>query len=445
MKKIKLPVIALLICIASVFALTACNFNLENADYTEDLEASDQEGSVELINAFFEGTLKDPDFVVTRKNKDGEVQYTETVKGTDSYMLTADGSQVYAYKKGDIFYVASISQVEDGEGNTTEQRYYWCSDSTKPGYYEDSENSTMEDVYNGSYCSFMSKYDGVNIVSMLPEDMGTYNCKSHSEKKDGITSGSLEFNFTAEEGTITITAASEENKVKTLQIVTSDGADATWTFVYGGASIELPDTDAWDEAAEEDAERMENNEKAIDARNEFFTDTTCAENVVVTVSVNGETSYVQSIANGMECLDFGTYKVYSYMKEKADGEYDYYYVYDGEDAKYYLINDDAYDDVVMMYYNNGICLYDEVGEQGAALACTTEGDTLTLTISLDGETLATLVATKTGDTVSTATYTVQGDDGSPITTTYSFAYGSANLTEPDLTGFVNSSASGEDN
>ena len=444
MKKAKLLVMVMLVCIASVFALTACNLNLENADYTENLEASDKEGSIELINAFFEETLKDPDFVVTCENKDGEVQYTETVKGTDSYTLGKDGSQIYAYKKGDVFYLASIRQEEDDEGNTHEQRYYYCSDSTKPGYYAENESGTMEEIYKGNYCSFMSQYNGVNIVELLPDDEGVYNCKSHSEKKDGVTTGSLDFSFTVDEGTITITAASEENKAKTLHIVSSDSADLTWAFVYGGASITLPDTDAWDKEQEAEEARIAGNEKALEDRYNFFAATTDAQNAVVTVDINGKTSYVQSIVGGMECLDFGTHKVYTYLKDVNEETTDTYYVYDGEDAKYYLVNDDAYDSVVMYYYHMGICLYDEAGEQGATFACTVDGDSLTFTISMDGETLATLVATKTGDTVSKATYTVQGDGGNAVTTTYTFAYGSASLTEPDLTGFVNSSASGED-
>lgn len=36
---------------------------------------------VSALDSFFEETLKEPDFVVTCKNKDGVVQFTETVKG----------------------------------------------------------------------------------------------------------------------------------------------------------------------------------------------------------------------------------------------------------------------------------------------------------------------------------------------------------------------------
>ncbi len=431
MKKHAITVIALLLSAFCVFLLTACHFEL--GDYTENYEATNKEDSVALINAFFEETLNDPDFVVTCKDKDGEVQYTETVKGADSYTLGKDGSKVYAYKLGEEFYVATIHLVEDEDGNVSEQRYYYCSDSTKPGYYKDNEYGTMEQMYKGSYCLFMGKYNGVNIVDALPEDAGTYSCTSHGEKKDGVVTGSLEFSFASGQNTVSITATSEQDKVKTLRIATSDGADLTWTFVYGNASVTHPDTDEWDRQAAAEEKRREDNRKAIEARDDFFAETTCASNVVVTVDVGGKQSYVQSILDGMECLDFGTHRVYTFMKDVDDETTDAYYVFDGEE-KYYMVNDDAFNSVVMYYYHMGICLYDAIGEEGASFSCEIEGDSLTFGIAVDGENVATLVATKSGDTVSSAALTAQGEDGA-VTTTYTFEYGSASLEEPHLSDY----------
>ena len=437
MKKMIKIVLALFICMASMTFLTSCKIDLDNADYTMDNNAKDKEGSVQLIEEFFEETIKEPNFVVTCKNKDGEVQFTETVKGTDDYILTKDGTKNYAFKKGEFFYIASISNQEDDEGNVSEYRYYYCSDKTKPGYYEDSEFGTMEDMYKGSYCTFMSKYNGVMIVELLPEDEGTYNCDSHAEKKDGNITGSLNFEYATSKGNIKINALSEDNKVTTINIVSSDGSDLTWTFVYGNAKIDLPDTDEWDREAEAEEKRIKDNENAIDDKWEFFAETTCAENVVVTVTINGKTSYVQTIVNGMECLDFGDYKIYTYMKEVDSETVDTYYVFDG-DTKYYLINDEAFESVVMYYYHMGICLYDSVSEDGASLSCSVEGNTMTYIIKMDDETLATLVATKDGDLVTSATYNVKNDDGN-VEIVYTFAYGNGALEEPDLSGFVNAS------
>ena len=434
MKKHAITVIALLLCAFCVFLLTACHFELDlDGDYTENYEATNKEDSVTLINAFFEETLKDPDFVVTCKDKDGEVLYTETVKGTDSYTLGKDGSKVYAYKLGEEFYVATIHLVEDDDGNVHEQRYYYCSDSTKPGYYAGNEYGTMEQMYKGSYCSFMSKLNGVNFVDALPEDAGAFSCTSHGEKKDGVVTGSLEFSFTAGQNTVSITATSEQDKVKTLRIAVSGGIDRTWTFVYGNASVTHPDTDEWDRQAAAEEKRREDNRKAIEARDDFFAETTCASNVVVTVDVGGKQSYVQSILDGMECLDFGTHRVYTFMKDVDDETTDSYYVFDGEE-KYYMVNDDAFDSVVMYYYHMGICLYDAIGEEGASFSCEIEGDSLTFGIAVDGENVATLVATKSGDTVSSAALTAQGEDGA-VTTTYTFEYGSASLEEPHLSDY----------
>ncbi len=445
MKKVKgFKAILLAVGMIFVFALAACSVDLENADYTENYNSSDKEGSVELINAFFEETLKDPDFVVTCKNKDGVEQFTETVKGDACYTLYKNGTEVYAYKKGGFFYMATVSVEEDDDGNATEQRYYYCSDETKRGYYQDDENGTMEDIYNNNYCSFMSKYTGVNIVALLPEENAEFACDVNYEKKDGVLSGALNFEFSFGNGTVSVSASSEEGKVKTVRVARSDGADLTWTFVYGNASIELPDTDAWDREADAEAQRIENNEKAIDARNEFFGETVCEDNVIVTVAVNGERSYEETIADDVDCIDFGDYRVYTYMEEDADTEeYDYYYVFDGEDAKYYLVNDDAYDSVVMFYYNAGICIYDAAGESGAAFDCSVEENTLTFTVSVKGETVATLVATKAGVTVNEATYTVAGENGR-VVTTYTFVYGSASQTKPDISGWTNGNDSGEE-
>ncbi|MBQ9416837.1 MAG: hypothetical protein IJU20_08380 [Clostridia bacterium] len=443
MKRTKILAIALLVClIIGAFAFTGCSVSqiIEDADYTEDYDSSNKEGSVALIQSFFEETLKDPNFVVTCKDKDGAVQYTESVKGTDSHMVSADGSELFAYIKGGEYYVANIGSEEDEEGNTRVVRTYWCSDSSKPGYYAPNDLGTMEDVYKSHYCASMNSHSGVNLVNLLPETGGTFACKVHGEKQDGVTTGTLEFTFTSDKGTMTITADSEENKVKTFTISVSDASAFHYSFAYGSASFELPDTDAWDREAEAERKRLEDNEKAVEIRNDFFSDTFCAENVVVTVTEDNAVKYSETIADGIDCIDFGSFLVYTYMKEKEDGENDYYYVHDGgEGDRYFLLNDDAYGSVVMFYSNQGICQYDEAGElEGVTMEAAVDGDTLTFAISLSGTPLATLVAVKDGDTVSTATFKTLGAEA----VVYSFAYGAASLTEPDLSEFDNSSSEG---
>ena len=242
----------LLVCLVSVFALTACNLKFEEMDGSEYYDVTDKTGSVEQINDFFEETLNDPDFVVTCKDKDGAVQYTETVKGTSSYTVFKDGSKTYAFRKGDHYYVAQINPAKNAAQEPVETHTYYCSDSTKPGYYAATQGNTMEDMYKSNFCRFMSKYAGVDIVKELSEEDATFHCKTHIERISNYPTGSLEFTYTTDKGSLALTASSEGDKVNSLRLVISEtdesghAGDLTWTFVHGNAAITLPDTDAWD-------------------------------------------------------------------------------------------------------------------------------------------------------------------------------------------------------
>ena len=245
-------IVVLLICIVSVFALTACGIELEEMDGNEYYSTTEKVRSVELIDEFFEETLNSPDFVVTCKDKDGVVRYTETVNGTSSYTLYKDGSKTYAFKKGDHFYVAQIKQVKNEAGETVETHTYYCSDSTKPGYYAGTQGNTMADMYLSDYCRFMNKHDGTGVVKELSEEGATFNCMTHIERVSHYPTGSLDFSYTTDRSSVTLTASSEGDKVNSLHLVINETAeggraeDLTWTFVYGNAAITLPDVDAWD-------------------------------------------------------------------------------------------------------------------------------------------------------------------------------------------------------
>ena len=87
-----LLIVALLVCSVSIFTFAACDdLKTEKVNLKDDNSASDVEGSAALIDAFFAETLKDPDFVVTCTDANGEVQFVETVKGRDSYTLSQSG------------------------------------------------------------------------------------------------------------------------------------------------------------------------------------------------------------------------------------------------------------------------------------------------------------------------------------------------------------------
>ena len=243
MKKTRLfAAIVSLLCLASVFALSACDGEWGHMDGT-DYKASTEKGwSLELKSDFFNETLEDPDFVVTCKDKDGEVQYAETVKGTSSYTLNKDGSEVYAFKKDSHFYVATVNG---------EQRSYVCSDSAKKGYYENSENGAMAALYNRNYCAFLNKENGLSVADDVPEVNENFRCRSTIEWRNHVSSGSLEFTCTAEDRNYAITASLDQDKVQSVRVLVTAAegetvSDLTWTFVYGGASVTLPDVDAWD-------------------------------------------------------------------------------------------------------------------------------------------------------------------------------------------------------
>ena len=246
--------VVLLVCVISV-AFAACKVKLEEMDGDAYFAGTDKARCVELVDDFFEETLKNPEFVVTCKDKDGVVQYTETVNGTSSYTLLKNGFKNYAFKKGEHFYVAKICYSQNAANETVETHYYYCSDSTKPGYCADAQGSTMEDRYNLSFCLFMDKELGAGLIKELPEEGATFHCMHHINTTDNYHTASLEFTYTTEQGTVTLTASSEGDKVTSMRLVIDAAAgddsdvDLTWTFVYGSAVITLPDTDAWDREA----------------------------------------------------------------------------------------------------------------------------------------------------------------------------------------------------
>ncbi|MBO4429693.1 MAG: hypothetical protein J5832_07030 [Clostridia bacterium] len=442
MKRTAALLLALVICFGSVFALASCDFNIES-ESNWDVEADTKADSVELVNGFFEETLKDPNLVVTYKSGN-DVLYTENVKGTDGYYVSKDGTKVYSFKKGDFYYQAVDGKTEVDDVVVV-NRYYYTTDSSSAHYDEDAKT-----YYDNNYCFFMGD---IRFLSLIPEDGGTFTASNKGEEKNGESSAALTFDYSNGESSMKITAKAENNLVKSVSIVThytvnpQVDRNITMTFTYGNASVEYPDTDAWDREAAAEEARIAGNEQALNDKSDFFSETTSAENVVVTASIDGEVNYIDAIMNDKERTEFplesGAYTVYTYMKEVDEGYNDYYYVFDSEESKYYMVNDDAYDAAVLFYYYNGICLYDDAAEEGATLSCTVENGTLTFTIVMDGETKATLVAEKTGDTVSTATYTVK-DEGRTVVMTYSFEYGTAEIAEPDLNGFENSSSEGYD-
>ncbi len=436
-KTIKILTVTLLVCLVSMLALTACNFEklLENADWIEEAEYTDKESCVGAINSFFEETLKDPDFVVTCKNKAGEVQFTETVKGTDSFTLGKDGSKTYVYKIGDFYYWVSVEQTEYEEGETVEQHMYYCSDSSKvAGYCEDAEN-----YYNSWYCLFMSN---ITVISWVPEKDASFHCVVNGEKTDGAVSNSLTLECTATGGTITITAASEENLVKNVHIVLNDttdpsaSRDLTLTFEYGSASITLPDTDAWDREEAARRQKIEDNEAAIAARDEFLS-STIAENVKVTVMdyLKSAALMTETFANDIDFVDYGDYKTYAYTKTIDDDSWENYLVMDAGEEKTYTKNSESFGDNCLVWYALYISAYDELVET-ADFSCTITDGAMTYNVKVDNEVIFSISVAANQDPIMQIDISGFDDDGNRTVIGITLEYNRSELSEPDLSNYT---------
>ena len=438
-KKTALIMIAVVVCVVSIFAFAACNLKeaIENADFTEDFSSTDKEGSLSLINAFFSETLKNKNFVVTCKDKESVLQFTETVKDDASYVLGANGSQTYAYKKGDVYYWVSITQEKDDDGESVENRTYYCSDETKESYLED-----MVSIYNANYCQFMAD---VNLVKMLPAEGATYSCKSHADKEEGAITASLTFEYKTTAGTFTITASSANDLVQTVHLVLNDTTDSqanrdlTLTFAYGSASITLPDTDAWDEEAAAKRKRIEDNEQAIKDRNEYLAFAMSAENVTVTVMdfLTFSNVLTETIADGIDCVDYGTSKTYAYMEEIDEVTADYYVVYEyDDDENTYTVNEEDYDDHCLVWYDMFVSLYDEDFLESADFTFEEKDGTMTYNVEYEGDVIHSVSVTGNQKPITQIGVSGMDENGDRFMTAIMLSYGSSNVQKPDLSAYT---------
>lgn len=232
--------IVLLVCVASIFAFTACgldNITIEG-DGNWEITADNKAHSIEVVNGFFEDTLKDPNVVVTVK-RDGKVVFTENVKGTDSSYVTDTGVKVYAYKKGDAYYYA----YESVNGEDVSR------------YHQEGEEAKT--YYDQNYCFFMTY---IKAIAEAPEEGATFTASNVGEDHDSISkdeqkttsTADLTFNYTGADGsTAKITAKAKDDLVQTatFESKSADESEGTFsitmTFAYGSAVVTLPDTDAW--------------------------------------------------------------------------------------------------------------------------------------------------------------------------------------------------------
>lgn len=233
MKKKVLALISVVVCLAALFAFSACSINIDlnNLDGEEksELTADNKEDSMTLINRFFEETLKDPNVVITTK-LNGDLVSIETIEGKNNFVdYKATNVKFYGF-------------VKDGE-------YYSATDGEGTQYY--TKDKVMYDLY---YCYFMSN---IRVLEMLTEESGTFACelKYESKTESGVknSTGSLAFTFTAESGTIKVTGTAKDDLVRSITFEVNDTEAGTtkntvMTFEYGSASVTIPDISDWYDA-----------------------------------------------------------------------------------------------------------------------------------------------------------------------------------------------------
>ncbi|MBO7369301.1 MAG: hypothetical protein J6U25_03355 [Clostridia bacterium] len=394
MKRAK-GIFALLLAVvmmASVVVLSGC-FSEEI-----ELEIEGKDECFELLYDFFEDTLDYGNLVVTYKNGN-KVQFVEHIDGTTSNVIGADGTTIYAYINDD-------------------DEYCYAYESDDYHYYEADEY-----YYDMFYGFFLTE---IKLFETIPEDSGVFTCVKSSR---GSTT-KLDFLFTADSGSLSITVTAKRGLVKSIKMADEDYAHpeenskVTLSFEYDTACVTIPDVESW--------ANIDNNRAAIYERDEFFFSTLYSNSVVVTVQ-NGESSYVETIADGVDYVAYTNgVKTYAFIND----DFDYIYAMDTVDTKIYFVDEEYFEMGRDVYYRMNISVFDAlVEEQRVTFTCVVNEDddgngTMTFTVKVDGEPAATITAVKEAGFVKSVN--VATDTAARALT---FAYGEAVVAVPDISNW----------
>lgn len=207
------------------------------------------------------------------------------------------------------------------------------------------------------------------------------------------------------------------------------------TFALCACSIELGGEETWEYSSDE-------LEGSKDIYNEFIGKTLSDTNQVMTMKSGDKVIYVETIDGTSEYNHAETTGANSYAFV-ADGVY-YYGVEDPENnTKYYFTDKEMYD-TGFRSYKSFLNLLDAFTEEdGIVFDTRVEGTangtgddrqsnaTLKMTLTYEGETI-TVEATSVNELVTNMTMT-SGD----VVNTFTFEYGNASVTVPDLTDWTN--------
>ena len=250
MRKTLLTVIALIMSAVCAFGFAACELGNIGVEGKSEITADGKADSIALLKGFFDETIETANFTVTCTSGN-ETKYIEYVQGDKNHV---------DYKVGESNFYAF---VKDGE-------YIVAVDSEYSKYIQKGKTE-----YDQFYCYFMTTF---STLELIPETGGTFTCKSvteeqgtvNSESQDIKTTSTVTFEFVSENGTMTITADAKDGLVQKVTLrsenALSDEIIVTeFSFVYGGATVTVPDVSEWmempsydpDENGEDDGENTE--------------------------------------------------------------------------------------------------------------------------------------------------------------------------------------------
>lgn len=212
MKKIRSAIIALLVCLAAMFAFAACGGEEAAVTIVHKKTAKGEEECFELVYGFFAKTFEANNIVITL-GRGGEVGFSENIDGDKSVIDMGDSS-IYTFVKGGEYFVTFNDGVD-----------YYLSDKQRYERYR-------------FFC--LSR-----IVRAGAFDEGaTFKCVKTEDKASNTAELSLD--VISEDETVNIFATANNGLVERLvatstQKQTGESEVATIDFTYGGASVTVPD------------------------------------------------------------------------------------------------------------------------------------------------------------------------------------------------------------
>ena len=245
-KKIKIALCAVLVCIISIFALTACESTnggktsddtSASTSATQSTTASSEENfritkntvteAAEAYGDFISGTLGSDNVIVTINNNgepflteiiDGDKDFTEYSYGTKDYAFTDGGDHIYASDDGDIKYYL----IDDDEYN----------------YHYD------------SYFFYINHFTDLSVEGVTVELTSEGTKKTVDDKT--VVSGTMSATIAYENITIVVNAVKADDLITSVSTNTTfstpEGDEVTLfeiTFEYGTAKVDIPDLTDW--------------------------------------------------------------------------------------------------------------------------------------------------------------------------------------------------------